>query len=315
MSAARSRWGGVAWQFQEEADALIDLMAGQTLVGDFTITGDLTVTGDVAPTGDQTITGDLSVTGDVTLNDGILDTVIVNGRIATASRAGAALAIDDTYTVGEGVELKYAISDFAGIPLRDSNEVFVGVYSRAESIVDDASAHAVGVEGWGVANGVGVGQVEGLRGWAYGKGDTTDTIAMAYGVRGEFSMDAGRANTLTLTTEAAGLLARITSGKVDAYTKIHGVITRFGDMDGQARTYGSALRALDGVEAGTAVLTNVIYTDMVAASFLEVAADTQGGAVIGAFSNDTIGTTANDGYLIVKIGATSYKIPFWDDAA
>ena len=39
---------------------------------------------------------------------------------------------------------------------------------------------------------------------------------------------------------------------------------------------------------------------------------TSGGAE-SAFSNDTIGTTAEDGYITIVFNGTTYKIPFWED--
>lgn len=41
-------------------------------------------------------------------------------------------------------------------------------------------------------------------------------------------------------------------------------------------------------------------------------ADTEG-AFDEALSNDTIGTTAEDGYIVVSVGGTQYKIPMWLD--
>lgn len=42
-------------------------------------------------------------------------------------------------------------------------------------------------------------------------------------------------------------------------------------------------------------------------------ADGDGGVTIGGLSNDTIGTTAEDGYIAIVVNATTYKIPFWED--
>ena len=39
------------------------------------------------------------------------------------------------------------------------------------------------------------------------------------------------------------------------------------------------------------------------------------GATVGAFTNDTIGTTTEDGYISIDVGGTVYKIPFWADNA
>lgn len=211
-------------------------------------------------------------------------------RITTGTAAGAAIDWDGTPTVGEANELRYTVSDWTGIPAYDdSNPRFTAMYLRAQSDVDAATEHVVGIESFSIANASGLKQLEGVRGWAYAKGDTTDTLGAGYGVRGEFSMDAGRANTLTITTEVAGVLARVTSGKVAAYTKIHGFIARLGDMDGGSRKYGSGLRLLDGVESGTSSLTNCIYTDMAADYFLEASADLKG-AVDATIAGQTVGT-------------------------
>lgn len=37
------------------------------------------------------------------------------------------------------------------------------------------------------------------------------------------------------------------------------------------------------------------------------------GGVESALSNDTVGTTVEDGYIVVEVNGTSYKIPFWAD--
>ena len=37
------------------------------------------------------------------------------------------------------------------------------------------------------------------------------------------------------------------------------------------------------------------------------------GATVGALSNDTVGTTTEDGYISINIGGTEYKVPFWED--
>lgn len=46
---------------------------------------------------------------------------------------------------------------------------------------------------------------------------------------------------------------------------------------------------------------------------MKVNADAAGPFVAAAFSNDTIGTTAEDGYLKINVGGTIYKIPAWLD--
>ncbi len=38
-----------------------------------------------------------------------------------------------------------------------------------------------------------------------------------------------------------------------------------------------------------------------------------GGVQLGTFTNDTIGTTAEDGFIVIDVNGTEYKIPFWQD--
>ena len=37
------------------------------------------------------------------------------------------------------------------------------------------------------------------------------------------------------------------------------------------------------------------------------------GGTESAFTNDTIGTTAEDGFITIEVNGTTYKIPFWAD--
>lgn len=257
----------------------------------------------------KTPESDPSFSGDVTVGDSFADTLILNSRIATASIAGAAIDVGATYTRTEAQEYRYTVSDWTG---KDS---FRAAYFRAQSDVDGASNTVFGLEVFAVANASGASGLQGVLGWAYPKGDSTDQIDYSYGVHGEFSMDAGRANTLTIT-EAAGLYSRITSGKVDDYTKIHGVIVRAGDMDGGSRTYGYVVYAPESTfESGTSAFTAYLYTDMVMSALLAVSADGKGSVALATFSNDTVGTTPMDGYFVIKVGATAYKVPFWQDNA
>lgn len=230
----------------------------------------------------KTPESDPSFSGDVTMGDAPTDTLILNSRLATGSVAGAALSLGASYTRGEGVEMRYTVTDWTGI-----GGQFQAMYWRAQSDAD-AVATLRGGEVYAVANASGVTALEGLNTYAYIKGDTTETIANAYGIHGEFTMDAGRANSITLT-EAAGVLSKILSGKVADYTKIHGFVGRFGDMDGGSRKYGSGLRLLDGAESGTSSLSEVVYTDMAADYFLVVSAADKG-AVDDTIAGQTVGT-------------------------
>jgi hypothetical protein len=322
MSSSVDRWRSPAWGFQAKADALYDLLDGSVLpppAGNLTVPGNLEVAVDAEVVGDLEVGGTLDVTGatafdgQVTLGNALADTTIVNSRIATSTVAGAALNVTSAYDKGEGVELRYSVSDWTNIPTKDydlgvETEVFAGMYLRAEAAADDADGGIIGLESFAVANAVGVQKVEGIRSWAYLKGDTTETINYAFGVRGEVSMDASRSNSVTLT-EAAPLFGRVTSGKVADYTKFHGVSLWLGDMDGGSRTYGNALNVLDGPESGTSVLSNLIYTNLAAGALLKVSASGKGSVVVAAGWNNSVVAANPDGYLVVDVGGTPYYVP------
>ena len=189
----------------------------------------------------------------VVVGDAVTDAMILKGRVATGSAAGAALTLGATYLYGEGNELRYSISAWTGI-----GNQFNGLYMRAESAADNAAGSLRGAEFYAAANASAVSDLKGILAYAYIKGDTAETIDTVYGSQSEFSMDAGRANAITLT-EAAALMGKITGGKVADYTKIHGLILRAGDMDGQDRTLGNAIlidddAAMAGVPTWTAAI-------------------------------------------------------------
>jgi hypothetical protein len=214
-----------------------------TLAGAYTFSGAVTLSGAVVLSG-----------ASQTMGASMADTLILNGRVSTSSVAGAALAVGASYTRGEAVELRWTVSSYAG-----TGDQFQGMYLRTQSDIDNASGVLRGMECMSCANASGILSLAGGFFEAYVKGDTTDTVGSAYGVHGEVSFDASRANTITVTTEMAAVYAKILSGKVDAYTKIHGFIGNFGDMDGGSRTFGDGLQLRDSSgESGTCVLTNGI---------------------------------------------------------
>ena len=203
---------------------------------------------------------------DVTIGNSITDTLILKGRVSTSVEAGAALSIDGTYTLGEAWELRYTITTWSGI-----GNQFNGVYFRTQSDADNASGSLRGAEFLAVANASGVSDLKGVFAEAYVKGDTTETINTVYGLHGEISFDAGRVNSVTLT-EAPALLGKILSGKVADYTKFHGAILRFGDMDGGSRTYGNGILIEDDAStSGTSSLTTGINITLGCTNVLAIA--------------------------------------------
>ena len=254
----------------------------------------------IAPYPTTTVeTQNLTVEGTFTLGDAVTDVTIFKGRTATGSAAGSALALGATYTYGEANEWRYTLSSWAG-----TGDQFNGLYLRPQSDADNASGSLRGAEIMAVANASAVSDLKGAFTQAYIKGDTTETIGTVYGLQAEISFDASRANSITLT-EAPALLGKILAGKVADYTKFHGAIFRFGDMDGGTRTFGNGVTLED--DAGTSG-TNVLTTGINIAigtttGVLVAGASTNGVRVTGtatnAFSTAT-GTFTNG----VNVGGT-----------
>lgn len=145
-----------------------------------------------------TIEGDLTVEGDFTFGNAVVDTFVLNGRMATGSIAGVALDIDATYTYEQLIEIMADVSDWTGV-----GGVFSGEYARISTSL--ASANVLyGQEKYvanGPAGGVGV-DIAYLQGFLYnvmGKG--TSTIDMMRG--GELKLEWAGTDTVT---DARGLI-------------------------------------------------------------------------------------------------------------
>ena len=218
-----------------------------------TFSGTNTYSGASTFSGNVTISANLTVTGTFTFGDASIDNFIILGRMSTGTAAGTAISIDaTTYQYSEGIELRYAVSDWADTYTLTN---FRAMYLRCEATESNATGTLMGMELYGVANDVGIQNLKGLLSYAYIKGTTAKTVATAYGVQAELSWDAG-ASTTTITTEMSQFLGKLTGGVCDDYTKIHGMILRFGDMDGQSRTYGNGILIQDDAGmSGTASLT------------------------------------------------------------
>lgn len=198
----------------------------------FNSAGDLTLSNNI------TCSGNFSVLGTFTFGDASVDSFIVKGRMSSMTAAGASISIDaTTYQYSEGIELRYDVADWADVYTLTS---FRGMYLRAQNSEANNSGSIYGMELYGVANNVNTSGVWGLLSYAYIKGATAKTIGTAYGVQSELTFDAGASST-TISTELASILAKITGGAANDYTKIHGVIIRSGDMDGASRTYGNGI--------------------------------------------------------------------------
>ncbi|OHB18483.1 MAG: hypothetical protein A2666_01515 [Parcubacteria group bacterium RIFCSPHIGHO2_01_FULL_47_10b] len=246
----------------------------------------------------------LTNNGTTTLGDAVTDVTIQKGRLATSSAAGAALSLGSTYTYGEGNELRYSVTDWTGI---GSN--FNGMYLRAENGVAGTTKNVRGMEVYGVANNVGTGSVWGLLSYGYVKGTTAKTVGPVYGIQTELTFDAS-SGTNTITTEATPLLAKITGGVVDTYTKIQGAIVRAGDMDGQNRTYGNAILVEDDSNmAGTITWTRGLKLNAPSTLDIELQnAETISNATDGTIAFGTANLTNSGTVTVTSAGASALTV-------
>jgi len=202
------------------------------------------------------VSGDVNIRGSFTFGDVATDSLILKGRISTMTAAGAAIEIDEDYTYGEGQELKYQVTDWTG------KTTFNGMYIRSEAITGSAAGKSIrGMELYGVCNDTSMttGSLWGNLTYAYVKGKTAVTIANMYAGQFELTWDAGRTHDCTISTEAAVILAKVTGGRTADYTKIHGMVIRFGEMDGDSQKFGSGILIEDdSAMSGTSTFENGI---------------------------------------------------------
>jgi len=180
---------------------------GSKVIGDMNLGTD-PYTGDPS---NLTIPGDLTVEGDFTFGDAVVDTMILNGRMATGSIAGTEIDIDDTYTYGELIEIRTNVSDWAGVGTE-----FAGLYLRVQTSVDSTGMTIRGSEVWMAnADGFDITNMLGTFVGIMGKGNSTITL-----MRGaELSFTWFDTDTVT---DAVGLRIRFAGFSVPTNT-IYGV--------------------------------------------------------------------------------------------
>jgi len=205
------------------------------------------------------------------LGAGVLDTLVLNpGRVATGSLAGTAATLGATYAYGSGMYLRYAVTDWTG-----KGSDFTGAYVRAEATTLTAAGKSLyGMQIYGsTQQTMTTGSLWGALIYAYKKGNVTATINNMYAVQAELTWDAA-GGTTTLTTEAAIILAKVTGGTLADYTKLHGQIFRFGDMNGGSRTYGSGIKLQDDADmSSTCLLTTGLNIAIGATDGILIAGD------------------------------------------
>lgn len=260
--------------------------------GAVTLAGVLTAGASIAANAGITFAGHTTVTESNIILGGV-------GRISTGTFAGAALTVPSTATQNEGIYLRYSITGFSGSD-------FKGAYIRAEANTNAATAKSLyGTYIMGVNNAVTqtTGSLWGTLTYAYIKGATAVTINNVYAGQFEFSMDAGRSADATISTEAAVLLCKITAGDMADETKLHGIIIRAGDMDGDSETFGNGILIEDdGDMSGTCGFTTGLNISASTTHCIDMATPT--GAIFKMVSDDTIVSDANQS-ILVDISATA----------
>lgn len=209
-----------------------------------------------------------------------------NAIAITGISTDAMLDITTTGTIGSyGIYVKSNCTGFTGSEHK-------ALYVRAEAVTNSAAGKSVyGAIIYGTANAVTMttGSLWGSLTYAYVKGDAAQTINNVYAQQVEFSMDAGRSNNLTLTTEAAVILAKVTAGKMADDTKLHGIIIRLGDMDGHSATFGNGIFIEDDAAmSGTCGLTKGICLEAGATTGIALEGATTTGINITGNATDAI---------------------------
>ena len=254
---------------------------------------------------------DLTVDGTLTFGDAATDNLIIKGRVSSMSAAGAAIQIAASYAYGEGIEMRYQVTDWTLV-----GDSFKGMYIRAEAATNTASGKSIyGAELYGVCNNVTMdtGSLWGAMNYAYVKGAAAVTINNMYAVQGELSWDASRTGDCTITTAAACFRAKITAGKLLDYTKLDGYEFTVGDMDGGDRLLGNGLVMQDDAgTGGTCTLTTGVNINIGCTTGISIAgASTDAIKISGDATrglNITSGCTATDGILIAGACADAIEI-------
>lgn len=253
----------------------------------------------------------LEVDGTLTFGDAATDNLIIKGRVSSMTAAGSAIQITSAYAYGEGIEMRYQVTDWTGV-----GSSFKGMYLRSEAATNSASGKSIyGAEIYGVCNNVtmGSGSLWGAMNYAYVKGVGAVTVNNMYAVQGELTWDASRTGDCTITTAAACFRAKITGGRVADYTKIHGYELTIGEMDGDSQTFGYGIFMQDDSGmAGTSTLTTGVYINIGCTTGISIAGATtdaisiSGDATTGL--NITSGCTATDGILVAGACADAIHI-------
>jgi len=144
--------------------------------------------------------------GGFDLGDAVTDTLVLNGRVATGSIAGAALDIDATFLYEQLMEIKADVSDWTGV-----GSTFTGMYSRISTSL--ASANTLyGMEVYAAnalidGTGVNIGTLQTFLFNTMGKGGSTITLMRGGEIKCEWKADDVVTDAVGLVIEFMGLSA------------------------------------------------------------------------------------------------------------
>ena len=248
-------------------------------------------------------TNGISITGTATNSISISGAATTGINITSATVKSINIA--NTVTTGtHGIYLKSTVTAFPG-------SEFIGAYIRAEAATNAATAKSLyGTIIYGTNNAVTqtTGSLWGTLTYAYIKGATAVTIANAYAGQFEISMDAGRSANATITTEAACLLAKVTAGDLADDTKVHGMIIRVGDMDGDSATFGNGILIEDNASmSGTCKFTTGINISSGCTTGINISGANTTAINVSAVQTDETGL---NGACILKHGTYSTAIAY-----
>lgn len=236
---------------------------------------------------DLTVLDDITFSGGVKYGNFIAGDFIVQGRISTKTVAGASLNVDaSTYAYGEGMEMRYAVTDWADVY---TITAFKGMYLRAEAVEGNASGSVRAAEFYGVCNiTTGTTGLSDLRS-AYFEmlvkaDDANKTITNGGGIEANISVE-NQTGVLTFTNNIYCVYAKAQTGTgIADYTKINGIKVA-GRDDGTVRVFGIALDISD-PEATVCTWTTAISVSTAAATGFSLSAATTTGISVTGSATD-----------------------------
>lgn len=223
-----------------------------------------------------------------------LDSLLIKGRIATSTIAGAALSLPAEYIYGEAAELRWDVASWTG-----TGNSFNGLYLRTSTSVGNASGGLQGAQIMGVFNvttgTTGLSSLKGLYVETLVKANTSGnkTITNLTSVEANISLENYGATVLTFTNNIYCLHAKAQTGTGLAdYTKVNGIKIS-GRDDGTARVFGIGLDISD-PEATVATWTTGISITTSATTGISLATGTfTTGISIAGTTTTGISITAN----------------------